>query len=91
MDPNVLNPESPVLKQSEGMWQKYCIILLWKLAGTERVDISAADIQALQNKFSPDYPTLLTHGMVDGIGFQLIDSKAAAAIDAYDKTFKGFA
>lgn len=86
MNSKVINPDSTILKQSEGHWQKYLMLVLAKLA-PGGVTITLKDIE----KFDQQQRVLLTHGHVDSIEFKLITPADAIRIAAYEKTRKGTA
>ena len=86
-----VNPESVVLRQLDAQWQKIAMLILWKLAGTKKVRVSAKDIEAMANAFEPGIPMLYTHGHSDSFEFQIVDERAAARIAEYDKTQRGTA
>lgn len=86
-----INPDSAVLQQLDGHWQKMAMLLLWKLAGREKVKITVEEMARWQAEFSPGIPVLLTHGHSDSIEFQVIDEAAAMRIADHEKTMKGTA
>ena len=81
-----LNPDSTILQQSDGHWQKYLMLVLAKLA-PEGVTITAQDIE----KLAQQERILLTHGHYDSIEFKLVTRAEADRVIAYDKTQKGTA
>ena len=91
MTVNVINPDSTMVQQSEGHWQKYLSLVLWKLLGRNAVVITLADIQALNRAFGEEGPVVKTHGHVDSIEFQLIDHATAQRLAEWDATRKGAA
>lgn len=82
-----LNPDSTMLRQSEGHWQKYLCFVLWKLA-REGVTITSTDITEFANQ---SRNVLLTHGHRDSIEFKLVTRADAERLAAYDKQQKGSA
>lgn len=86
-----INPDSVILQQLDGQWQKMAILLLWKLAGREKVKLTYQEIASCNAEFAPGIPVLLTHGHSDSIEFQVIDEAAARVIANFDKTMKGSA
>ncbi len=76
-----------MMQQSEGHWQQYLCLVVWKLA-RDGVTITAKDIQefAEQNR-----RVLLTHGHIDSIDFKLVTMQDAARLAAYDKKQGGTA
>lgn len=84
-----LTPDSTVLAQVDGYWQKLFAMLLWKLKGTERVRVTAADIEAMATAFAPEGPVVFTHGHFDSFDFQLVTREAAERIAAHDATQRG--
>lgn len=68
-----VNPDSLMLRQADGQWQKFCGLLLWKLVGRDRaVNITAADIDAMTKAFDGELPTVLIHGHYDSFDLKLI-------------------
>lgn len=85
-----LNPDSAVLQQVDGYWQKLAALILWKTVGAGHVvKVTAADIEAMGAHFTPGEATILTHGHVDSIDFSLVSSERAAAIAAHDAAMHG--
>lgn len=82
-----LNPDSTMLRQSEGHWQKYLGIVVWKLA-REGVTITLDDIKEFADQ---DRNVILVHGHFDSIEFMLVTPADAEQIAAYDKQQKGSA
>lgn len=82
-----LNPDSTMLRQSEGHWQKYLCLVLWKLA-REGVTITLDDMVGFANQ---DKNVLLTYGHIDSIEFKLVTRAEAERVAAYDKQQKGSA
>lgn len=82
--------DAPVLDQVDGQWQKLAM-LLWKLAGREKVKLTHAEIAAFGKEFEPGIPVLFTHGHSDSIEFQVIDEEAARRIAQHDATMRGSA
>lgn len=87
MHTKVLNPDSTMMQQSEGHWQKYLCFLIWKLA-REGVTITSEDITEFANQ---DKNILLTHGHIDSIEFKLVTHAEAERIRNYDANNKGTA
>jgi hypothetical protein len=77
----ILNPESIILKQSEGMWQKYVSLLVFKLA-KEGVHITSQDIVDFGKQ---EKNTLLTHGHHDSIEFRLVTMAEAERLAGMEK------
>ncbi len=86
-----LTPDSTVMQQLEGKWQSLAMLLLYKLAGRERVVLTAEEIGACLAEFAPGTPVLFTHGQSDSLTFQVIDESAARLIAAHEATLKGTA
>jgi hypothetical protein len=86
-----INPDSAVLAQVEGHWQKLFAMLLWKLKGTEQVRVALTDIEAMAAAFAPEGPVVYTHGHFDSLDFQLVTREAADRLAAHDKTQRGTA
>lgn len=87
MHTKVLNPDSTMMQQSEGHWQKYLCLVIWKLA-REGVVITSADIIEFANQ---DKNVLLTHGHIESIEFKLVTPAEAERIRNYDRKQKGTA
>lgn len=86
-----LTPDSTVLQQVDGQWQKLAMLLLWKLAGREKVKLTHQEIAACGEAFAPGVPVLFTHGHSDSIEFQVIDMASADRLAAHDATMRGSA
>lgn len=83
--PNVeVNPDSTVLRQLDNHWQKIAAIIVWKLAGRERITISTADIEKFSAETERGEAVLLSHGHKDSIDFQIVDVAAAEKLAAHD-------
>lgn len=91
INPTELNPDSVVLRQMDGQWQKFAMFLLFKLAGREQVRLHADDMRKCLDEFEPGMPVLYTHGHKDSIDFQVVDEAAAASLVAHDRTMRGHA
>lgn len=76
----VMNPESTIMRQTEGYWQNLAAILLFKLSKTEEVKVTSDDIIGLKQSGL----ALLTHGHHDSIGFKLVTHEEAARLAQYD-------
>ena len=87
-NPKVINPESMLLQQMEGQWQKLLLLVVWKLA-PEGVKISGKDIENMINQFAPDGPALASMGSQDGISFKVVSLKEGKRLAEYDATQKG--
>ena len=84
-----INPDSLMLRQSDGMWQRYCALLLWKLRGEKAVNINEADIREMTDTFTErGGVTVKVHGHINSITFQLIDAMQAHRL-AIDEARKG--
>ena len=84
-----LTPDSAILDQLDDQWQKLATMILWKLAGTERVRITTDDMERFSQAFAPGSPTLYTHGHYDAIDFQVIDERAAKRLAEHEMTMRG--
>ncbi len=73
-DPEILNPESTVMQQSQGMWQKYLALVLFKLSPNKSIDISIKDMERFE-KFHAQ--NILAHGHAESIEFSLVDDATA--------------
>lgn len=89
---NKINPDSEVLGQVDGYWQKIAMMILWKTVGKGVVvKITAEDMQALAKEFAPGTPVIFTHGKSDALEFSLVTEEAAHRLAAHDKKMRGTA
>jgi hypothetical protein len=86
-----MNPDSVILEQVDGQWQKLAMLILWKLNGKGVVRITAEDMKACREQFEPGIPVIFTHGMSDAIEFSIVDEAQAARLAAHDATMRGAA
>ena len=87
MTVKVLNPDSAILNQIAGQWEKLFVLMLYKLQKHERVRLTHAEIAAF-----PKDVALLTHGHFDSIDFQIVSMEKAHELAEYDeRTNKGTA
>lgn len=91
MTTHKINPDSTMLQQADGQWQKFAMLILFKLAGREKVTVTAADIAQLSERFAPGIPVVMIHGHSDSIDFQVIDEAAAHRLAVHEATMKGSA
>lgn len=84
MNVKVINPESVMLQQAEGQWQKLLLLVLFKLKGRQPLVLTHAEIAACMAEFAPAAPTLLTHGLGDRIVFQVITQEQAQELAAHE-------
>ncbi len=87
----IINPDSTIIQQLDGQWQRVAMQVIWKLARRKGVKITEKDMESLVKAFEPDGPVLLTHGYVDGIEFKLVNIKTAKRLAEYDAQMKGSA
>jgi hypothetical protein len=88
----VINPDSTILQQVDGHWQKLAALILWKTVGRDKIVlITHADIEEFHRAFAPGTGVILTHGHAESIGFSLIDEAAAQRLAEHDSTIKGTA
>lgn len=80
-----LNPESVVLQQVDGQWQKLAALILWKCAGTGKVVITAEDMDAMTNNFAPGMPCVFTHGKAESFEFSLVTEAEATRLVEFDR------
>ena len=80
------NPESIMMPQMEGHWQKMCAVLLWKLAKTSTIRITNLDLQDLIMEFEPGMPVVFTNGKEEYIEFALITEEQAKARVEFEQT-----
>lgn len=83
-----LNPDSVILQQLDEKWQKLFALLLWKYVGTEKVTLTAKEIEACNNAH-PEGLIVYTHGHSDSIDFQLVTPEAAERLMEHDRTMRG--
>ena len=84
-----LTPDSKVLEQLDGSWQKMFLFLLYKVSKREPVSITGQDIESCLADFAPNAPVLFTHGAGDSVSFQIIDvdtAKKLATLQDYLKS-----
>lgn len=87
-----INPDSLMLRQADGQWQKFCGLLLWKLVGRDKaVNISVADMQACGEAFAPGVATVLVHGHYDSFDLKLISELDAHHLAIYEAKRTGSA
>lgn len=84
-----INPDSTILQQTDGHWQKLAAFIIWKLAGAAPVRITAADMESMAAAFAPGIPVILTHGHSDSIEFSIVTEEAAQRLAAHDKNMRG--
>lgn len=89
MTHKTINPDSVVLSQLQGHWQKMAMLILWKLNGRQPVKITAEDMMRFNAEFAPGIPCLYTHGHSDSIDFQIVDEERARALAVHDATMRG--
>lgn len=85
-----VNPESVVLRQLDGYWQKIAALLVWKLA-SEGVVIKATEMAEFHDLSAAGDAILLTHGHKDSIEFKIVDAEAAKRIAEHDAGQSGSA
>lgn len=81
--------DAPVLDQIDGQWQKMAMILLWKLAGTKQVKVTADDIKAMSDHFAPGISVVYVHGHSDSLEFQLVDEASANRLVLHEERMRG--
>ena len=75
-----MNPESEIIQQMEGQWQKLLMVIAWK-AGREGITIGDNDIIGCIAAFEAEGgPVLLTHGHKDSIQLRVVSRKEAEEI-----------
>jgi hypothetical protein len=83
-----INPDSTVLSQIDGQWQKLAMFIIWKTVKRGHVKITAKDMEECQRAFNNN-PILFTHGMIDGFEFSIVDEEAAKRIAEHDRNMSG--
>ncbi len=84
-----INPDSTVLEQVDGHWQKLAMLILWKTSGRKAVKITAADMALCASEFAPGCPVIFTHGMSDALEFSIVTEDRARELAAHDATMRG--
>jgi hypothetical protein len=79
-----INPDSVILNQLEGQWEKVCMVLLHKLSSGKTVKITAQDFIDVRRHYEPDGPVLFTHGMHDSFELSVITHERAKELAAYE-------
>jgi hypothetical protein len=87
----VLNPDSVIVNQMEGHWQKLLMLVIWKLSPDKPVRITSEDMLAVESYFAPSIPHIFTHGTHDAIELSLVTEEQAHKIVAHDAKLKGTA
>jgi hypothetical protein len=86
---NKLNPDSVILQQVDGQWQKLAMLILWKCVGAGKVvRVTADDIERLNKTFAPGIPVIFTHGHSDSIDFSIVTEQRAQQIGEHDKAMR---
>lgn len=80
-----INPDSLVLQQVDGQWQKIAAFILWKCAGTGKVVITAEDMAAMTENFAPGMPCIFTHGKAESFEFSLVTEAEATRLAEFDR------
>lgn len=83
-----INPDSVILNQLEGEWEKICMVILRKLSPNTPVKITAQDFIDIRKDFAPNGPVLFTHGMHDAIELSIITHERANELAAYDAALR---
>lgn len=81
---NKVNPDSTILQQVDGEWQKLCAFILWKTSGTGVVKVTIDDMRRMAEQFKPGFPVIFTHGHADSIEFSLVTEERAKVLAEYD-------
>lgn len=84
----ILNPGSTVLEQVEGHWQKLFSVMLFKLAKTEQVSLTAGDFDAFTNAFNGEMPVLLTQGTYDTLSMKIVPMSVAVQCAEADQRLR---
>lgn len=92
MTVKVFNPDSTVLQQVDGHWQKIAAFIVWKLVPKgQSVSITAEDLRLIEKEFGLEGPTLLTHGNFDSLEFKIVSREEAVRLAEYDRKMRGHA
>jgi hypothetical protein len=78
-----INPDSVILNQLEGQWEKVCMVLLHKLSAGKPVRVTVQDFIDVRKLYEPDGPVLFTHGMHDSFELSVITHERAKELAAY--------
>lgn len=81
-----INPDSMILRQLDGQWQKIAALLLWKfLKRGEAVTFTAAEMEQAFADYAPAGPVVMMNGSGDSISLSLITYDRAKEIAAYER------
>lgn len=83
-----INPDSVVLQQVDGQWQKLAALILWKCVGTGKVVITAEDMDAMAENFAPGMPCVFTHGKAESLEFSLVTEAEATRLAEFDRQIR---
>lgn len=84
-------PDSHMLNQIDGQWEKLMAFVVYKLCGKDPVIITVKDMEQMAKEFAPGIPVLVTHGHYDAIEFRIVDEAAAARLTDHEKSMEGSA
>lgn len=83
--PKNMTPDSVILQQLEGHWQKMAMLILWKLHGEKKLTITGDDIKQFREEFEKRGGAVVyTHGHAESIDFQIVDHEAALKLQQYE-------
>lgn len=88
---NAINPDSTILQQVDGEWQKLAAAILWKLVKRGVVKVTVEDLKEMEAEFAPGMACIFTHGHAESIEFSLVTMEQAERLAAHDKTMRGAA
>ena len=82
--------DAPVLDQVEPYWQKLAALILWKLKGVERVEITYEDMKRMEAEFAGAGGAIIfVHGMYDRFAFKIVTPEEAERIAKHETTQRG--
>ena len=90
MSVTLVNPDSVVLAQVAGYWEKLFAMLVFKLAPTG-VTLTLKDMEHFRIASESGNAVLLTHGHYDSIEFKIVTQADAERLAAHDAAQKGSA
>jgi len=89
MKNNILNPDSAMMQQVDGHWQKIAALMLAQyLKDTGRTCLMITT-PAVEDFDTREDNVLLTHGHYDSMEFRLVTPSAASELVAYDAAVSG--
>lgn len=84
-----VNPDSTILLQLAGQWERIVLAIIHKHYKHTGVTITFKDLLALAADIEAGNAVLLTHGHFDSIEFKLVTAERARELAAYDAKQRG--